>query len=122
MSPASRCRRRQDIAYQRFKLNFAKCAARALVAKQFLQIDDAAGQSLDFFLCFINRRQARHHVGEGFIGFLEPLVEPLIDLAADLLEPRIEIARQCFGHGEQLLLQPVCIIGERAGQPVALLG
>ena len=85
---------RQHIAHQRFELHFAESAARSLVAEQLLQADHAAGQRFDLLLRLVDCRETRHDVGESLVGLLKTLVEPLADLAADLLQPRVDFPGQ----------------------------
>ena len=97
---------RQHIAHQGLELHFTEGTTRTFVAQQLLQADHAAGQAVDFFLRFVDGRQPRHHVDEGFVGFLETFIEALIDLAGDFTEAGIDFGieyfrrrRQAFEHG-----------------------
>ncbi len=85
---------RQRVAHDRFQLHLAERAARTLVAEQFLQADHAAGQGLDLLLRLVDGRQPRHHVGERLVGLFEALVEPFVDLAADLAQTLVDFAGQ----------------------------
>ena len=103
---------RQAVAHQRFQLNLAEGAARALVAQHFLQRHDVGRQAVDLLLRLVDHRQPRHHRGEGLVGFLEAFVEPLGHLAGDLIEPAIDRLRQLLhalvevrGHAFQRVLQ-----------------
>ncbi len=103
---------RQAVSHQRFQLDLAEGAARALVAQYLLQADDIGRQVLDLFLRLVDHRQARHHRGEGLVGLLEALVEPLGDLAGDFVEPAVDRLRQLLhalaelrGHAFQRVLQ-----------------
>ncbi len=92
-----------DITHQPFQLHFTERPARALVAQQFLQADDVGGQAVYFFLSLIYGSQPRHHADESFIGFLEAFVEPLVHLAADLLQSPVHRLGQGFDATRQML-------------------
>jgi hypothetical protein len=120
----------QDIAHQRLELHLAEGAARALVAQQLLQADDAAGEALDLLLRLVDGGQPLHHRHEGLVGLAEALVQPLVHLAGDLVEALVDLgvqrARrvgQLLGHGELQRVQRVARAGEllpqHAAQPVA---
>ena len=82
--------RRQDIAHQALQLHFAKRAARAFVAEDFLQADHIGRQTLDFFLRLVDHRKPCHHRREGIVGLLEAFVEPLGDFAGNLVQPAVD--------------------------------
>ena len=71
---------RQHVADEPLELHLAECAAGALVAEQLLQAYDTAGEAFDFFLRFVDRREARHDAEECFVGLAKAFVEPLVTL------------------------------------------
>ena len=101
---------RQQVAHQRLELHFAEGAARALVAQQLLQADDVAGQTVDLLLRLVDGGQPRHHVGEGLVGLLEALVQPLGDLAADLLQARVGGPGQRLDGGRRGAGEMLCSV------------
>ena len=94
--------RRQDIAYQPFQLDLAKCPARALVAEQFLQGQHVARQAVDFLLRLVDGGESRHYVGKGFVGLFEALIKTFGDLAGNLRQPRIHALGQRIDRTGQL--------------------
>ncbi len=85
---------RQAVPHQRLQLHLAEGAARAFVAQDLLQRHDVGGEPLDLLLRLVDHREARHHRGEGLVGFLEALVEALGDLAGDLVQAAVDGLRQ----------------------------
>ena len=90
-------RGRQHVAHQPFELDFAKRPPRALVAEQLLQAHDVAGQAVYFLLRLVYGCQARHHAGEGLVGFAETFIKALVHMSGYRFEPFVEHARKAIG-------------------------
>jgi hypothetical protein len=99
--------RRQEVSHQRLELDLAESAAGAFVTQQLLQAHDVAGEAVDLSLRLVDRRQPRHDVGKRFVGALEPLLQPLVHLAADLLQARVGGAGERLDRAGHLLADAV---------------